>query len=281
MHSKFVPWMLAISLLLSMMNCNAMEATPSKENHIQNHPPSVAADHVDHPQLVFFTFKDLHPGNIIPIYQLAINPSTSPRFLPREIADLIPFSLSKLPFILDVFGWPRDSPEAKTIETTLKQCETPPLKGETKYCATSLESMLSFVHKTFGTMKYKPLSTQQAVAQSGNYLQNYTVLEAPRRVYAPKMIACHTTRYPYLVYICHYFVGDNQVFKVKLRSEETGSEMEAVATCHMDTSEWSPDQPFLKAYGIKPGTIPVCHFFPTDNVVWVGIISGDQGSPQI
>ncbi|KAL9237556.1 hypothetical protein vseg_012089 [Gypsophila vaccaria] len=254
------------------------EAKLSKESHTHTiNPPSLAApDHVDHSEFVFFTFKDLTKGNIIPIYQLGINPSTSPHFLPREVADSIPFSLSKLSFLLKLFGWPRDSPEARTIETTLRQCETPPLKGETKYCATSLESMLDFVHKTFGPMKFRPLGTQH-VARSGNYLQNYTIVDNPKRVLSPKMIACHTTRYPYLVYICHYFVGDNQVFKVKIRSEETQIELEAIATCHMDTSQWSPDQPFLKAYGIKPGSIPVCHFFPTDNVVWVGVTDDNQG----
>ncbi|KNA03061.1 hypothetical protein SOVF_212750, partial [Spinacia oleracea] len=45
--------------------------------------------------------------------------------------------------------------------------------------------------------------------------------------------------------------------------------VEAVAVCHMDTSQWSPNHASFRVLKIKPGSSPVCHFFPADNLVWV------------
>ncbi|KAF5938747.1 hypothetical protein HYC85_023006 [Camellia sinensis] len=70
--------------------------------------------------------------------------TTSTTFLPRQVAEKIPFSSKKMPQILDYFSVKPNSMEAKTIKQTIKECEEPGTKGEEKYCATSLESMIDF-----------------------------------------------------------------------------------------------------------------------------------------
>ncbi|KAK9274319.1 hypothetical protein L1049_019133 [Liquidambar formosana] len=65
-------------------------------------------------------------------------------FLPREVADSIPFSSTKLPQILNRFSLRPKSVEAQIMKETNEQCEGPGNVGEDKYCATSLESLIDF-----------------------------------------------------------------------------------------------------------------------------------------
>ncbi|XP_021731620.1 BURP domain-containing protein BNM2A-like isoform X1 [Chenopodium quinoa] len=288
-YSQFARWSLALHFLLLMQIGYAAngENLASNRNyegshHEHLHQGHSTTPHMDHSVQVFFTPKDLKLGNVIPIFFRGRNPSSSsPHFLPREEAELIPFSPSKLSYLLQLFGFSQASSQAKAMEDTLRQCIIiKPILGETKFCATSLESMLDFVHKIFGpTTKFKALSTQN-FAKSGSILQNYTVVDEPKEILAPKMIACHTMPYPYVVYYCHHQESESKVFQVSLKGEEKGSDniVQAVAVCHMDTSQWSPNHFSFRVLGIKPGSSPVCHFFPADNLVWVPIISNFEGS---
>uniref|UniRef100_A0A2N9IID3 BURP domain-containing protein n=1 Tax=Fagus sylvatica TaxID=28930 RepID=A0A2N9IID3_FAGSY len=205
---------------------------PAKHNHVHVHPSSHMnhMNHMDPSSMVFFTVKDLKVGKTMPIYFPKRDPSTSPHVLPREEAISIPFSSKQLPHLLEFFSFSFDSPQAKAMADTLKECETKPIKGETKFCATSLESMLDFT--------------------------------------PPKMVACHTMPYPYAIFYCHSQKSENKVFKVRLGGEN-GDKVEAIAVCHMDTSQWSPDHVSFRLLGVQPGTSSVCHFFPADNFVWV------------
>ncbi|XP_021748980.1 BURP domain-containing protein BNM2A-like, partial [Chenopodium quinoa] len=247
----------------------------NNEGSHHEHQGHSTTPHIDHSVQVFFTPKDLKLGNVMPIFFKGRSPSRSPHFLPREESELIPFSPSKLPFLLKLFGFSQASPQAKAMEDTLRLCIImKPIQGETKFCATSLESMLDFVRKIFGsTTKFKALSTQK-FAKFGSILQNYTIVDEPREILAPKMVACHTMPYPYVVYYCHFQESESKVFLVSLRSEDNNNIVhEAVAVCHMDTSQWSANHASFRVLGIKPGSSPVCHFFPADNLVWVPIMS--------
>ncbi|KDP44390.1 hypothetical protein JCGZ_20070 [Jatropha curcas] len=82
------------------------------------------------------------------------------------------------------------------------------------------------------------------------------------------MVACHTMPYAYTVFYCHSQQTENKVFVDSLRGENRGR-VEAVAVCHMDTSQWSHYHASFRVLGIKPGTIPVCHFFKGDNLIYV------------
>ncbi|XP_028113859.1 uncharacterized protein LOC114311889 [Camellia sinensis] len=92
--------------------------------------------------VIFFLENDLKKYTKMTLRFTRITTSTI--FLPRQVAEKIPFSSKKMPQILDYFSVKPNSMEAKTIKQTIKECEKPGIKGEEKYCATSLESMLFF-----------------------------------------------------------------------------------------------------------------------------------------
>ncbi|KAK6136775.1 hypothetical protein DH2020_029488 [Rehmannia glutinosa] len=211
--------------------------------------------HMDPSLIVFFFVEDLKQGNTIPIYFPKRESDASPRSLPKEEADLIPFSSEKLDHILQFFSFPEGSPQAIAIEDTLRQCETKHIKGETKTCATSLESMFDFTKTILGSKENNTL------------LQKYTIMGI-REIPANKMVACHTMPYPYAVFYCHYQESESRVYQVSLVGEN-GDKVEAVAVCHMDTSQWSRNHVSFQVLGIEPGSFPVCHFFPADNFVLV------------
>ncbi|GMP38003.1 hypothetical protein CsSME_00009433 [Camellia sinensis var. sinensis] len=197
------------------------------------------------------------------------DPSSSPHFLPKEESDSIPFSLEQLPNLLQIFSFPQGSPQAQAMESTFRQCEVKPIKGESKTCATSLESMLDFLRAMLRLeSEFKVVSTIH-FTESTTILQNYTILEDPLEICGPnKMVACHTMPHPYAIFYCHYQESESKVFKVFLGGEN-GDRVEVVAVCHMDTSQWSPGHVSFQVLGIEPGSSPVCHFFPSDNLVWI------------
>lgn len=242
------------------------------ENHVgESHAhPSSHMDHMDRSVLVFFTLNDLKVGKSMPIYFPKKDPSKSPHFLPRDEADSIPFSLKELPNLLQLFSFLQDSPQAKAMEATLRECETDAIKGETKFCATSLESMLDFARSIFGLNSRFKILTTAYLTKSSTLFQNYTILQTPQQISAPTMVACHSVPYPYAVLYCHSQETENKVFKVSLGGEN-GDRVEAVVVCHMDTSQWSRNHVSFRVLGVEPGTAGVCHFFPADNFVLVPV----------
>ncbi|KAJ7978380.1 BURP domain-containing protein [Quillaja saponaria] len=253
------------------MNDHAKQAHDGRQGAHPEHidsPFSTHMHHMDPSLMVFFTMKDLKVGKKMPIYFPKRNPATSPHFLPREEADSIPFSLKELPYLLKIYNFSRESPQAKAMEDTLRECESKPIKGETKFCATSLESMLDFADSIFGMIsQFKVVSTSY-LTKSPTTFQNYSLLDIPEEISAPKMVACHTMPYPYAVFYCHSQESENKVFKVSLGGDN-GDRVKAVVVCHLDTSNWGHNHVSFRVLGIEPGTSPVCHFFPADNLVYV------------
>ncbi|KAK9286569.1 hypothetical protein L1049_014968 [Liquidambar formosana] len=235
--------------------------------HVHDHPSS-HMDHMDPSARIFFTINDLKVGKIMPIYLPYKDPSNSPHMLPKEEADSIPFSLTHLSYLLEFFSFPQGSYQAKAMEDTLNSCGLEAIKGETKFCATSLESMLDFTRGVLGLDTHLKVLTTKIPTKPAKNLQNYTVLEVPKEILAPKMVACHAMPYPYAVFYCHCQESENKLFEVSLGGED-GERVEAVAICHMDTSHWDHDHAAFRVLAIQPGSSPVCHFFPADNLVWV------------
>ncbi|KAL9231628.1 hypothetical protein vseg_006830 [Gypsophila vaccaria] len=232
---------------------------------------SSSSSHMDHMELtwnILFRIEDLELGKKMKLYFLVKNSSQTAHFIPKQEADSIPFSSSETDKILDFFSFDQDSPQSRAIQETLNHCELPPLKGETKFCATSLEFMLEKLSLSFGeATKFKVLTTTQLKNWTPR-LQNYTILEEPREITVGKMFGCHPLAYPYAVYYCHSQEGENKLFMVSLEGED-GIRLDALAICHMDTSQWDPNHVSFRVLGVKPGTVPVCHVFPQDNLVWV------------
>ncbi|KAF3620455.1 putative LRR receptor-like serine/threonine-protein kinase EFR-like [Capsicum annuum] len=160
------------------------------------------------------------------------------------------------------------------MEDALRVCEfNSSIKGERKYCATSAEAMLNFVQEILGERtQIKAMSTTtHSPKDSNSALQNYTILDSPKEVVVPKMVACHIMSCAYTVFYCHPSVStERKMFKVPLGNEENGDRVEAIVVCHLNTSDWSPSHFSFQVLGILPGASPVCHFLPSSNdLVWV------------
>lgn len=242
-------------------------------HHVRLAHPSSHLDHMDPSSMVFFTMKDLKKGTTMPIY-FRVNELSNvfPHLLPKEEAHSIPFSLEQLPFLLKHFSLSKDSAQARAMENTLEQCENQPIEGEIKLCPTSLRSLLDFARSAFtsGT-KFKIVYTIR-LNKSTTVFQNYTILEVPEKLFAPKMVACHSMPYPYAVFYCHSQETENKVYSVSLVGDN-GDRVEAIAVCHMDTSKWSRDHASFRVLGIEPGSSHVCHFFQPDNLIFIPVSS--------
>jgi hypothetical protein len=219
-----------------------------QENNMHSHPLSHMGDHI------FFTINDLHVGKTMSIKFTPQDPSSLPPFLDREEADSIPFSMTELPKLFQLFSISQASPQAKAIENTLKECESKPIKGETKFCATSLESMVDYVHDIFGSQTHFKILTTTRSSKSTTLQHNYTFQEV-KEVSTSNVVACHTAPYPYAVYQCHSQKSKKKVFKISLRGVlDEERVITAIFVCHMDTSAWPPNHISFRLLGLKPGT---------------------------
>ncbi|XVE66662.1 hypothetical protein DITRI_Ditri08aG0096400 [Diplodiscus trichospermus] len=227
--------------------------------------------HVESEEIGLFTIDDVrgfYVGKKLPIFFPIKDHSLYPPFLPKQVADAIPFSSSHVSTILQLFSVSPDSPKGKAVQETLKKCEIEAAPGETKICATSLESLHGFLRKAFGPeVDFKFISTSFPTITTP-ILQNYTVLEPPREIQSAKKVACHPLPYLYAIYFCHFDATETKTFKLPLVGDVTGDKVDAIVVCHMDTSGWSSSHIAFSMLGIKHGN-SVCHVFPQGNIVWI------------
>ncbi|MFS7909031.1 putative BURP domain-containing protein [Helianthus anomalus] len=217
----------------------------------------------DNPNVtMFFQENDLHQGKEMKLHFTKNDQKAT--FLPRKIADSIPFSSNKLPQIYDEFSVKPDSMEAEIMKQTLNECESTGIEGEEKYCATSLESMVDFSTTKLGK-NVKAISTEVSAKES-TPLQKYNI-EVPKKLAANKAVVCHKQNYAYVVFYCHKTVS-TQAYAVSMVGAD-GTKVNAVAVCHTDTAKWNPKHLAFQVLKVKPGTVPICHFLPEDHVVWV------------
>ncbi|KAB5511766.1 hypothetical protein DKX38_028794 [Salix brachista] len=187
------------------------------------------------------------------------NSGTKVSFLPRLVAESIPFSSDKIPEILKYFALEINSKEARVIRDEIGGCEDPNMEGEEKFCATSLESLIDFSVERLGR-NVRVLSTDAGKKQE------YTVSARARMIGDDKAAVCHKMRYPYAVHYCHV-IADTEVYEVPLVGAD-GTKLKAVTVCHLNTSAWSPDHMAFKVLKIKPGPA-VCHFLDSDTLIWL------------
>ncbi|KAH7846088.1 hypothetical protein Vadar_009612 [Vaccinium darrowii] len=217
----------------------------------------------DNPNVaLFFLEKDLKRGAKMNLhFTKTTNAETT--FLPRQEADKIPFSSEKMSEILEHFSVTPDSKEAEVMKKTIKECEEPGIKGEEKYCATSLESMVDFTTSKLGK-NVQTVSTE--VEKEPNKLEEYRV-SGVKKMGGEKIVVCHKQNYAYAVFYCHK-TTTTKAYVVSLIGINW-TKAKAVAVCHTDTSAWNPKHLAFQVLNVKPGTVPVCHYLPEDHVVWV------------
>ncbi|KAI3967544.1 hypothetical protein MKW92_009244 [Papaver armeniacum] len=182
-----------------------------------------------------------------------------------------PFSSDKLPEILNQFAINPKSGKAKVIGQALFACEQPPMENEEKYCATSLESVVEYGTSKFG--KNVNILTTEILGDKRERtrirkLQQYVVGSGVRQIHSDNLVPCHSLPYPYAVFYCHSTSAHTaQAYVVPLVGAD-GTKIKATAICHKDTSKWDPRHVVFQVLKVKPGTIPVCHFFTEDNIIW-------------
>ncbi|XP_041022504.1 BURP domain protein RD22-like [Juglans microcarpa x Juglans regia] len=218
----------------------------------------------DNPNVaLFFLEKDMHPGKRMNLHFMTQDSNTAATFLPRQVAKSIPFSSNRLPEILNKFSLKPGSPEADIIKNTIEECEKPGIKGEEKYCATSLESMVDCSTSKLGK-DVRAISTE--VGKETQMQKYYTIVPGVKKMAGNKAVVCHKQNYAYAVFFCHT-TRTTKAYLVPLVGND-GTKAKAVAICHTDTSAWNPKHLAFQVLKVKPGTVPVCHFLPKDHVVW-------------
>ncbi|XP_059461306.1 BURP domain-containing protein 3-like [Corylus avellana] len=215
----------------------------------------------DNPNVaLFFLEKSMHPGAEMNLY--FTKSSETAAFLPRRVSESIPFSSNKMPEILNRFSVKPGSTEAGLMEKTIKECEEPGIRGEEKYCATSLESMVDFSTSKLG----KDVNAISTEVGKETQLQKYTIAPGLKKMGGKKAVVCHKQSYAYAVFYCHS-TETTRAYVVPLEGAD-GSKAKAVAICHTDTSAWNPNHLAFQVLKVKPGSVPVCHFLPEDHIVW-------------
>ncbi|CAL5328135.1 unnamed protein product [Camellia sinensis] len=145
-----------------------------------------------------FLEEDIKRGTKMKLHFSTITQTNGVTFLPRQVAQMIPFSSNKFLEILNRFLIKPNSVEAEIIKETIKRCERSSFQGEQKYCATSLESMIDFCTSMFG-------KNIQALSTELEKLQEYRISGFKKigRGGRDDPAVCHMQNYPYAVFYCH------------------------------------------------------------------------------
>jgi len=219
---------------------------------------------------MFFLEEDLRTGAKLTLYRKNLersSPESRIFFLPRRLAEAISFSSDKLSVALEMLNISQGSHTALAMKETLQVCESPANSGETKYCPTSLESMIDYATSTMGTSGVSVLETNVPCNLNS---QRYTITGIPFQTKSGlKSVICHSLTYPYAVYYCHQS-HQTTAARVSLKGDD-GSTGEGVTVCHTDTSGWNPQHLAFKVLNVKPGGAPICHFVSGEQVLWVPV----------
>ncbi|CAN6166783.1 unnamed protein product [Urochloa humidicola] len=231
------------------------------------------------PAGVFFREEEARVGATMEVYFPAAGAAVLPGILPRAAAARAPFG--DLAAVLARFGVAPGTDQAAEISDTLHWCRAPPLDGERRACATSLEATVGAAARMLDMM-----DTAGAGARGGGMVAAASALPhgggLPRQAYkvatveelggggGGRHVSCHVAPFPYAVYQCHATApASSRALMVTLRGlERGGPEVAMGAVCHGDTSGWNPEHPGLEALNTKPGGAPVCHFMPYGHLVF-------------
>lgn len=213
---------------------------------------------------VYFLENDLRMG--YKLKQRFPEPVSKAEFIPRKVADTIPFSSKELPEILKRFAIKPRSVPAKIVEQTIKECEQPAMEGESKVCATSPESLIDFSVSKLGKKVQVFTTKVDDNSKEPSKLHEYKVAKGVKKI-GESAVVCHRQNYMYAVFYCHK-IKATRAYMVSLVGAG-GTSANAVALCHRDTRLWNPQHVAFQILKVKPGTVPICHFVARDNLVWV------------
>ncbi|CAA6669541.1 unnamed protein product [Spirodela intermedia] len=151
------------------------------------------------------------------------------------------------------------------MKEDLRMCEMPAGADEKKRCATHLEELVDFATSALGTRDVRILSTAVGKRVLG---QIYTISSATAvPMQGTASVACHAVAYAYTVFHCH-MIAASKPYVLQLLGED-GTNVEAAAMCHADTSTWDPANKMLVVLNEKPGGATVCHLLQEGDLLWV------------
>ncbi|XP_047079522.1 protein RAFTIN 1B-like [Lolium rigidum] len=218
-------------------------------------PPPASTEAAPAVEGIFFREAAMRVGSTMTVALPAAVPAA---FLPRDVADRIPFG--NLTDALATFNIAPGSQEADQLSDTVRECAAPPLAGERKACATSLEGVVLSATRMLGTRRVAAAAS--ALPSTGLPRAAY-VVQATSPLGGSRFVACHSRPYPYAVYQCHMTERSSKAYVVSIRGGMPGdTTMGMAALCHFDTSNWNPAHPAFKILRTHPGGSPVCHFLP-------------------
>ncbi|XP_062202790.1 protein RAFTIN 1B-like [Phragmites australis] len=222
-------------------------------------PPSEEAEAVTG---LFFHEAQVRTGSVMTV---SFPPAATPAILPRDVAEKVPFA--SVTDVLTTFNIPPRSAEAMQVRDTLRGCRAPPLAGEQKACATSLEGTVRSAMGMLGTTTSgKVWAAASALPRDGLPRQEY-VVSAVSPLDGDRHVACHDEPYPYAVFQCH-MTGRSSTKAYMITLSGRSPAVTMAALCHRDTSNWNPAHPAFEMLGTQPGGAPVCHFMPYANLVF-------------
>ncbi|CAN6721299.1 unnamed protein product [Malus baccata var. baccata] len=210
--------------------------------------------------------KDLRPGKTVKYGFPRDTTSKSSRFVSRPTAESIPFSSNKMEEILKRFSLRPESAEANTIKETIDYCEMPAMKGEERYCATSLESLVDFATSELGS-NIRIMSTEVERGVNNDVEQTYTITDGVKVLAEDKVVTCHKMSYPFAVFLCHA-IEKTRAYMVPMEGAD-GTKANAVIICHRDTSKFAPNNWGLSQLHLKPGEGPLCHLLSDGHLTWL------------
>ncbi|WJX73448.1 hypothetical protein P8452_57229 [Trifolium repens] len=141
-----------------------------------------------------------------------------------------------------------------------------PTKGEQKFCAKSLGTLIGFAISKLG---------KNIQALSSSFIdkhEQYTVDSVQNL--GDKAVMCHRLNFQKVVFYCHEIHGTT-AFMVPLVASD-GTKTQALAVCHTDTSGMN-QQMLHQIMKADPGSNPVCHFLGNKAILWVPNLVVDNG----
>ncbi|XP_009353316.2 BURP domain protein RD22 [Pyrus x bretschneideri] len=142
----------------------------------------------------------------------------------------------------------------------------PAMKGEERYCATSLESLVDFATSELGS-NIQTMSTEVERGANNDVEQTYTITDGVKVLAEDKVVTCHKMSYPFAVFLCHA-IEKTRAYMVPMEGAD-GTKANAVIICHRDTSKFAPNNWGLSQLHLKPGEGPLCHLLSDGHLTWL------------
>ncbi|KAJ7943636.1 polygalacturonase-1 non-catalytic subunit beta-like [Quillaja saponaria] len=212
----------------------------------------------------FFRESMLKKGTVMPMPDV-MDKMPKRSFLPRSILSKLPFSISKISELKQIFKVEDNSTMEKLMLDSLQDCERAPSQGETKRCVGSVEDMIDFATSVLGR-NVMVRSTENVNGSNKNVMVGSVIGINGGKV--TQSVSCHQSLFPYLLYYCHS-VPKVRVYEADILDPNSKAKINhGVAICHLDTSSWSPSHGAFLSLGSSPGKIEVCHWIFQNDMTW-------------